>query len=48
MKENELNLADLNYFESFRVLIDNMKKGHSYSEPALKYTDSGMYGRRIF
>ncbi len=42
MKDTELHLADLNYFESFRVLIDNMKKGLSHDEAALKYTDCGM------
>ncbi len=42
MNDTELHLADLNYFESFRVLIDNMKKGHSHDEAALKYTDCGM------
>ncbi len=42
MKDNELHLADLNYFESFRVLVDNIKKGSSYNESTLKYTDSGL------
>ena len=42
MKDNELHLADLNYFESFRVLIDNMKNGHSHDESDLRYTDCGM------
>ena len=42
MEENTLHLADENYFESFRVLIDNMPKGHSYIEPSLKFTDCGM------
>ncbi len=42
MEENTLHLADENYFESFRVLIDNMAKGHSYIEPGLKFTDCGM------
>ncbi len=42
MEEKRLYLADENYFESFRVLVDNMAKGHSHVEEHLKYTDTGM------
>ena len=42
MEEKRLHLADENYFESFRVLVDNMPKGHSHVEEHLKYTDCGM------
>ncbi len=42
MEETRLHLADKNYFESFRVLVDNMAKGHSHVEEHLKYTDTGM------
>lgn len=42
MEEKRLHLADENYFESFRVLIANMPKGHNHVEEHLKYTDSGM------
>ncbi len=42
MNAHQFHLADENYFESFRVLIDNMKKGHSFSSPQLKYTDIGL------
>ena len=42
MDEQSLHLADENYFESFRVLIDNMSKGHSHMDSSLKFTDCGM------
>lgn len=42
MEEHGLHLADENYFESFRVLIDNMAKGHSHIDSNLKFTDCGM------
>jgi hypothetical protein len=42
MEDNALHLADQNYFESFRILVDNMPKGHSHVENNLKYSDCGM------